>query len=287
MYLYSKDALENETKGSHHSLLVPCQQVNRGKSAAFMSGPVALRLLTFLVFALFFVPQAFASSLINSGSTRDFFSLGDNDGRSYDGLGFDAVSPLQSGNSSLEFLQLGSFTAGQIPQNLEFYVFSEVAAFADQNEIGVVDSQGNFIAAGGNQTPGGQASLVQDTGEEFTIAVRTPQTVFTTVDSDNEDGAAHILAVQIQENMSVEIPRTCLTCGSMTFDVQMGDIILLVEDMLASGNTNPLVPDVGDFDYNDMVVLVRQTNVPEPGSMALLLVGASGLLMRKRQKTSV
>lgn len=87
--------------------------------------------------------------------------------------------------------------------------------------------------------------------------------------------------------MTINKPR--LAGGeSISFQLFQGDIILFMEDMKAFGNglASGLVPFNSDYDYNDMVVVVRQSEIPEPTTMALLGSALGGLILRRRKQTA-
>ena len=59
-------------------------------------------------------------------------------------------------------------------------------------------------------------------------------------------------------------------------DVQQADTYLLFFEDLPEGNT------YADFDYNDLVVQITGSNVPEPSSLALIALGGAAMLRRRR-----
>jgi hypothetical protein len=244
------------------------------------------------------VQQASAVPLSDATEVRSGFNFpnGAVNGSSYDGPGFDAFSSFASFTSP-DLLKVNSFTGQPAGSQLEFTLLSEAAAFDGTttgyaNRFGVINSQGDFTSVidTAAASAGATGTLGQGAGESFKFALQSPEGLFTTEDSQNVDGAAHILAMKVNKSGDFTVDPTSLHGTSpLTFSFLEGDLILFIEDMKAIGNlTSFLVPESGDFDYNDMVVVVRQSSqVPEPATCLLLgsaLLGAAG--SRKRKVTA-
>lgn len=220
------------------------------------------------------------------------FPLGDVDSSSYDGSGFDAFKPFEAFTSG-EILSVSSFTGHSQGSRLEVYLLSEYAYFDGRdpnaaNNFGVLDSNGNFISLidSAFADPLASGETLQGAGEEFTFALQSPEALFSSIDQDNpDDGAPHILAQEVVKDGEVEIdPTTLRSDESLRFSLLSGDIILYIEDMLVTGNQPLLnVPFTGDFDFNDMVVVVRQVDIPEPSAFLLFGVGLFGLRRLRRE----
>jgi len=78
---------------------------------------------------------------------------------------------------------------------------------------------------------------------------------------------------------------------SSSFDLEVGDLVIFMEDLLATGNVH-LPGKNSDFDYQDAIVILRSdalpgTEIPEPASMLLLGIGAGGALLRKRKVSAI
>ena len=187
-----------------------------------------------------------------------------------------------------------------------------MCGFCGQNpdftdEFGLLDSSGNFISIidGGPAMAGDTASIQIDGDEAFTLAVQTPEALLSSVDSDNQDESTHILGAIVEEAGEVVIERADLFGASLAFDLQAGDLIVFVEDLLATGNTVPFVPATSDFDFNDLVFVIREValesseialvdsieegmtgtapvETPEPSTYVLLLLGLFGMAARAR-----
>lgn len=253
-----------------------------------------LVLYSFIIF--FSVQQSYAVSLNNATSSRDTFTLGDPDARSFDGTGFDAFKPFESFVSG-GLLSISAFTGGETGSLLEVFMLQEVTAYGGQNagfvdNFGVLNSSGDFVSILDSTTgnPGDSASILQGADEQFTFALKAPDAIFSSIDSDNPDGGAHILGAQITTAGTVTIDPANLFGASLTFDLQVGDIVLFIEDLLASGNSVNFIPEFGDFDYNDLVYVVRNTatEVPEPSTVCLMLAGLGALFgVRRREEQKV
>ncbi len=253
-----------------------------------LSGLIAL--IAILIVCPFASAKAVPLDEATSVRSSFEFPLGDVDKSSYDGSGFNAFKPFSSIVGS-DLLSVSSFTGQEFGSHLDFFLLSESAYFDGlgdpniSNKFGVLDSQGNFSTVIDSSTanPGAVGSLDQGEAQEFTFALNSPEGLFSAIDADNPDDKAHILAMEVTKAGTVFVDPTSLR-GSppIAFDLQVGDIILFIEDMLASGNERFLgVPFDSDFDYNDFVVVVRQSQVPEPSTMLLFGSAIVGLLHRR------
>lgn len=162
------------------------------------------------------------------------------------------------------------WTAGTSPAA---YMLIEIAGYAGQNTFGIYQ-QGSpankqEIFAGSVSGPSGPVSIVvPTTWSSFGFYMSNPNVGFTwySDDSLNAGGALdHFAFFQG-------------TAGAMlsgkTFDAN--DYIIAIEDL-----------NLGDKDYNDMVVLVQNVNaVPEGGAtLALLGLAATALAFVRRKLT--
>jgi len=99
-----------------------------------------------------------------------------------------------------------------------------------------------------------------------------------------------MLALQVDKDGTVNLPFSNVRgTNPVSFNLLSGDIILFIEDMRLSGNVSSgLVPFASDFDYNDMIVVVRQSAlasaVPEPTS--LLLLGSAIFGLNRKRKAA-
>lgn len=233
-----------------------------------------------------------SSSINDSTSIRENFMLGDVDSRSYDGQGFDVFQPFESFASG-DLLSVGPFTGGPLGSTLELTVVSAVGGYSSglmgvSSEFGFLNEQDEFSAVFDFETDvlGSSAMYEQGSDEELTFAVQTPQALISSVDEENIGGTAHVLGASIVSDGVVTIDNADLFGNSISFDVQVGDLVLFVEDLIASGNSIDFVPDRSDFDYNDLVILVRATdNVPEPGTLVLFFGAAGAGILRKRRNS--
>lgn len=261
---------------------------SRSWNKILIAGLSVLLLLLLLPTSASAVPLGDATSIRSNFN----FPLGDVNSSSYDGSGFDAFKPFE-GLTGSEILAVNSFTGQPLGSNLEVFLLSEVAFFDGRdpniaNNFGVLDSSGNFISIldSALNNPGASGSIFQGAGDEYTFALQSPEALFSSVDSANPDNMAHIIAKEVVQDGEVEIsPVSLRSDGPLRFQLLAGDIILFVEDMLARGNQPFLgVPFDSDFDYNDMVLVVRQSEIPEPSSMLLLGAALFGVpAIRKRR----
>ncbi len=247
------------------------------------------RAIASLLFVLLVTYSATANAvtLENAITPRFGVTVGDVDELSYDGTPADAFKPFVAFTAP-ELLAFSSFTGSEQGASvLEFHLLSELAYYDGHisglgDRFGVLDSSGNFNAIiGASANPGFSTTVIQDSDEEFTLAIRSPEGVFSSVDADNQDKAAHLIGLVVTQAGLVTIPRANLYGAMSTFNLQVGDVIIFLEDLLSQGNIlqNGLP---SDFDYNDMVVVVRSTAIPEPAT-ALLLASGIYMLGRKRR----
>lgn len=206
--------------------------------------------------------------------------------RSFDkpGADYNAFSPFSAFTSDKVY-SMDSFAGSSITGGaLEVILVSEAAGFSKRNTFGALDSNGKFKSIiKGEDRPSDSAIGQFKSDEQYTFALKRSSTVFSSIDSDNptdKDGTpqAHMMVKEVTKAGSAFIKRANLANFSWTVDLMVGDLIFFIEDLKYSES---------DFDYNDMVVIVRQTqgqtDIPEPST--LLLLGsalAAGRIRRKK-----
>lgn len=241
-----------------------------------------------------------AATFYDFASSRGSFSVSGVDGVSYDGRGFDAFTPF-AGFTSNEVLRFSSFsgvseTVSGISgggSRIDFFLLSEVCYYDGNHvpglgdEVGIVDqATGNFTPVLGALTnPGDSASIIVGQNETVSLALQSPEGLFTSVDADNPDGAAHLLGLQVTKAGTITIPNANLWGLSLTFELLVGDIIVFNEDLLTIGNfLQGGLPS--DFDYNDVVYVIRHTAVPEPSTYLLLALALATIAYFKRREAN-
>ncbi len=246
---------------------------------------------TFAFGALLSVGQVSASPLTDSLILRPGFTY--NTSSSYDGSGRDTVSlfkPFSDG----QFYQLGTIASQSVDIRYSATLVSELSYFSgdhpdyqgvNSNKFGYKNVNGSYTSLidSDNRNPITTSSYIQTAGQEFNFALKSPEGLFYSKDSLNPNGgSANILGLRVTTAGTVNIGESTLFGGGpLSFNLQVGDIVLFMEDMRLSGNQSVLF--FGDFDYNDMAVVLRSSEVPEPATLLLLGFGALGGALRKKK----
>lgn len=238
--------------------------------------------------------SAFATTLSQSIALRPSFDISGVDARSYDGPAFNAFTNLLQFTDGAAYSS-STFTGNPGGSKLNFFLLAEYACFDGRmngvaNKFGVLNGNGDFVTAIDSQTaaPGAMGMLTQGGSEQFTLALNSPEGVLSSIDGDNPGMQAHILVYKVTKSGTANIQMPLSRPGpAISFNLLEGDCLLFIEDMILAGNNTfgGFVPAAGDFDYNDMVIVLRQTDVPEPTTMMLFGAGALALVSRRRRQS--
>lgn len=199
--------------------------------------------------------------------------------------------PIFDPFTSNSILSFGSFNGHSGGTLFEVFLLASVTRFDGfPNNDGVYDatrdnafgllSGGNldvmlFSSVLANSNPVPTASRLLSENQTYTMAINGRGGFFTSIDTDNDGDRPHFVGLQVTNPGLVVVPAR-LEGNSTTFNLLLGDYIIMAEDRPLSGNT--------DFDYNDFVMVVRATQVPEPSTWMLLSLGLLGGIWRARKK---
>lgn len=145
-----------------------------------------------------------------------------------------------------------------------------------------VDSEtGDLIAVNGQKMDVTSDTLVEDLSDITFTWIRGGQNgTFSSNPEDNRDGKDHMVSYLLRYEQELQPASVLIDEQGPTVNLTY---ILFWEDSTATGNLAP--GRDGDFDYQDLVVVVNASyvQVPEPASVGVLgLLGGLGLLKRRR-----
>ncbi len=207
-----------------------------------------------LLFSLFNFPSfAFGATLNDSLTLRDGFDLGDIDSRTSDDPKYNLVDPFSSFTDG-NFYEIGEFSGHEGSSNLEITLLGHVAGFTDT--IGYWDEGGTFNSlVSSTDALGTTASITQNADDAFKFGIETPRGFFSAIDSENQNSEIQVIASTIVTAGLLELPFANKNDESFSFNLEVGDVVIWMEDLRASK---------GDFDFNDLVVVARHSEINKP-----------------------
>jgi len=174
---------------------------------------------------------------------------------------------------------ISSFSGHSDGSVLDFTMASERGAYATQNRFGVTDQNGVFREIfSGASNPGDVGTVTQSANDIFTLTLIDPYgNNFFSEQTKNADGMLHMFALKATAFGTLNIPAAAWSVDSpaFTIDISPGMVAIFTEDLIYGG----------DFDFNDLVTIGKQTAnvVPEPVTCLLTALG-TGVVLRKRRK---
>ena len=210
----------------------------------------------------------FEDSIDVKPGTFDNFINGADD-RSFDGTGTSALGAFDAFVNAGEYIDFGIF---DVATTFEAQLLFEMTAYDDLNEFGVLDETGGFTSLiVGSDVAGSSRTVDIAAGGSNRLAVRSPDGTFSSVDSDNTNGLSYVIGQRILQDGFVKL-------FGNEFAVTAGQFVVYFEDLAGA------MPQ-SDQDYNDGVLLLTVTEVPEPATLSLLLAGLGGLKLRRKKQS--
>lgn len=245
------------------------------------------------IFVLGTVSNAAALPLTDAATVRPSFTVG---GQSFDGNGSDSINAFDNFTSS-DFLRFGTVTDNTASGTRYDIFFLAEVAFYDGNQLpGSANKFGKLTNGGAgtfqttldsntkNPGTGVAVSFTSNPGEQFDLAILSPEgKLFSADDNLNTNSAPHILGKVVTTAGTVTLQSVFTLNQMLSFNLLVGDLVLFFDDQSDNANT------IADLDYNDMVLVIRQTTtatVPEPTSMLLLFSGLGAAAIRRRKNAA-
>ncbi|MCC6933950.1 MAG: PEP-CTERM sorting domain-containing protein [Deltaproteobacteria bacterium] len=171
---------------------------------------------------------------------------------------------------------------------MEFQLLYEGGSLAGSNNFGINTGGDNFMSVftGGNRAGDISTIALNDSPVYSFVLDSTDNNYHDNNLNDNRgvfysgtnnfDFREHIVALQVITSGIVNLNGRC-------FSLVVGDLLLFGEDLADIARTSKID---SDYDYNDMVIRVRASAIPEPATMLLFgssLIGLGALRKSKKK----
>lgn len=228
-----------------------------------------------------FISDSSATSVFNS-ATSVSFNAGNIDSFSYDGAGFNTLSAYKTPVPT-SFNEYSSFDGGANGTQYEIFFLSSVADYKNQNTFGLLNEQNQFVSSiNGANAFGSKVSFTQAAGQKLKFGFQSPESLFFSKSNENKDGGFHLLSLTATANSLFTIPKADQQGHSFAFNLLAGDFVFFADDQLQDTHYNGAVKRDSDFNDGTFVVRAKPVEVPEPGTICLLGLGALAAVRRRK-----
>jgi len=178
------------------------------------------------------------------------------DARSADGPGY-SLFPIFDPITEPSYLQSKPFTGQPGGSQLTITLLAHLSGATDT--LGVKDQNGTFIPIIDTTVPfGTEGTITQSPSQTFRFVLRNLPYEISSVDAENDPNYLTTPLVVVKRISSpgfVTVKPTNFEHDEVTVPIFPGDYVMLIEDQ---------VPPTSDLDWNDTVILIRQTQVAPP-----------------------